>query len=226
MQPAGDSIPNEQAAEADIGGAAMESVYLVCFLAGGTVMVCQFLLALLGIGGHHDVGDSHGLGGHEAPHGGLGEDAHDGHHATHHETASSWFVSLLTIRTLVAALTFFGLAGLAGTREWGDGPSTRLVALAAGAGAMVLVAALMRALSRLRAEGTVRMERAVGKGGTVYLPIPGRKAGTGKVLLNLQNRTVECQAITAESELPTGAPVVVVAVISADTVEVAPLSGV
>ena len=70
------------------------------------------------------------------------------------------------------------------------------------------------------------MDRAVGKGGTVYLPIPGQKAGTGKVLLNLQNRTVECQAITADKELPTGASVVVVAVISADTVEVAPLSGV
>ena len=139
---------------------------------------------------------------------------------------SSWFVSLLTFRTLVAALTFFGLAGLAGTREWGDGPTTRLLALAAGAGAMVLVAALMRALSRMRAEGTVRMERAVGKAGTVYLPIPGRKSGTGKVMLNVQNRTVECQAVTAENELPTGAPVVVVAVISPDTVEVAPVSGV
>jgi hypothetical protein len=204
----------------------METVYLVCFLAGATIMVCQFLLSLLGIGSHHEVSDSHDMSGHEAPHGGPGEDTHDGHHASHHESVSSWFVSLLTVRTLVAALTFFGLAGLAGTKEWGDGPATRLVAVAAGAGAMVLVASLMRALSRLRAEGTVRMDRAVGKGGTVYLPIPARKAGTGRVLLNLQNRTVECQAITAESELPTGAPVVVVAVLSPDTVEVAPLSGV
>jgi hypothetical protein len=209
-----------------MGGEVVETVYLVCFLAGATLMICQFLLSLVGIGGHHDVGESHDMGGHEAVHGGTGEDAHDGHHGSHHETISSWFVSLLTIRTLVAALTFFGLAGLAGMRQWGDGPTTRLLAVAAGAGAMFLVAALMRALSRLRAEGTVRMDRAVGKGGTVYLPIPGRKAGTGKVMLNLQNRTVECQAITAENDLPTGAPVVVVAVISSDTVEVAPVSGV
>jgi hypothetical protein len=204
----------------------METVYLVCFLAGATVMVCQFLLSLVGIGGHHDVGDSHDMGGHEALHESTGEEPHDGHHGSHHEAVSSWFVSLLTIRTLVAALTFFGLAGLAGTRQWGDGATTRLLAVTAGGGAMVLVAALMRALSKLRAEGTVRMERAIGKAGTVYLPIPARKAGTGKVMLNLQNRTVECQAITAENELPTGAPVVVVAVISADTVEVAPVSGV
>ncbi len=198
----------------------METVYLVCFLAGATMMVCQFFLALVGLGGHHDLGDAHDIAGHEA-HADLGHDAHAGHY----ETVSSLFVSLLTFRTVVAALTFFGLAGLAGTKQWGDGPSTRMLAVTAGAGAMLLVAALMRALSKLRAEGTLRIDRAVGKGGTVYLPIPGQKAGTGKVLLNLQNRTVECQAITAQKDLPTGAPVVVVAVVGPDTVEVAPVSG-
>jgi hypothetical protein len=195
----------------------METVYLVCFLAGATLIVCQFLLSLVGLGGHHDAGDAHEVACHEA-HAGAEHDTQGGHH---HEVVSSWFVSVLTFRTLVAALTFFGLAGMAGTKEWGDGLTTRLLAVAAGAGALFLVAALMRALSRLRAEGTVRMDRAIGKAGTVYLPIPGQKAGTGKILLNLQNRTVECQAITADKDLPTGAPVVVVAVLSSDTVEVA-----
>jgi hypothetical protein len=53
------------------------------------------------------------------------------------------------------------------------------------------------------------------------LPIPGKKGGIGKVTLNLQNRTVEYQAVTADKELPTGSKVVVVAVVSSDTVEVA-----
>src|SRR5207248_865462 len=164
---------------------------------------------LVELGGHHELGgDSHDVAGHESD----SATEHDTH-ADHHETISSWFVNALTFRTVVAAFTFFGLAGLAGSRQWGDGASTRLLAVAAGGGAMFLVAALMRALSKLRAEGTVRMDRAVGKGGTVYLPIPGQRAGTGKVLLNLQNRTVECQAITAQKDLPTGAPVVVVAVV-------------
>lgn len=198
----------------------METVYLVCFAAGATLTVCQLFLSFLGLGGHHDLGDTHDLAGHEAAH----DPAHDTH-GEHHETLSSWFVSLLTFRTVVAALTFFGLAGLAASREWGDGPTTRLIAVIAGAGAMFLVATLMRTLSRLRAEGTLRIDRAVGQGGTVYLPIPGQRAGSGKVLLNLQNRTVECQAITAQSDLPTGARVVVVGVIGPNTVEVAPVSG-
>jgi hypothetical protein len=36
----------------------------------------------------------------------------------------------------------------------------------------------------------------------------------------LQNRTVEYQAMTAGSELPTGAQVKIVAVVNSDTVEV------
>ena len=126
--------------------------------------------------------------------------------------------------TLVAALAFFGLAGLAGTAKWGEEPITLLVALAAGAGALFLVATLMRSMSRLKADGTVRIDRAVGKTGTVYLSVPPARAGAGKVTLSLQNRTVEYQAVTAQDALLTGAPIVVVAVLGPDTVEVAPAS--
>ena len=86
----------------------------------------------------------------------------------------------------------------------------------------MLVAELMRALRGLRSDGTVRVERSVGQRGTVYLTIPGGKAGAGKVTLTLQNRTMEYQAITADQELPTGAKIVVVSVVGPNTVEVAP----
>src|SRR3954466_12239256 len=38
-----------------------ETVYLLCAIAGGTLMVCQFLMSLLGFGDHgHDLGgDGH-----------------------------------------------------------------------------------------------------------------------------------------------------------------------
>jgi hypothetical protein len=122
----------------------------------------------------------------------------------------------------VAALTFFGLGGLAAMQARLDDAFTVVVAVAAGGGAMFLVAALMRGLGKLRADGTVRIERAVGKTGTVYLKVPAHKGGAGKVHLQLQNRTVEYQAVTPSEELPTGAKVVVVNVIGSDTVEVIP----
>jgi hypothetical protein len=78
----------------------------------------------------------------------------------------------------------------------------------------------MRSLARLQSDGTVRIERAVGRAGTVYLRIPGGRSSAGKIHLMLQNRTVEYQAITTGTELPTGTPVKVVAVVGPDTVEV------
>ena len=79
---------------------------------------------------------------------------------------------------------------------------------------------LMKTLFRMRSEGTARIEYSVGKAGAVYLRIPGNRAGTGKITLNLQNRTMEYQAVTSGEALPTGANIVVVAVVGPDTVEV------
>jgi hypothetical protein len=194
-----------------------EKIYLTCAIGGGTLLVCQFLLGLLGLGDHHDaVGDHdvHDAGGH---------DAHGGH--DDHDTHNSWLVGVLTFRSLVAALTLFGLAGLAATVNFNQEPPLSLaIALAAAVGVLFGVAWLMRLLHRLKADGTVRIERAVGQNGTVYLTIPAQKAGMGKVMLSLQNRTVEYQAVTSHQQLPTGSKIVVTAVLGPDTVEVVPAS--
>jgi membrane protein implicated in regulation of membrane protease activity len=209
----------------------MSTAFLVCFLLGGTIMVCQFVLSLLGLGGHHDMGgdghdlagpELHDMGGHEGGgHEGAGHETTGHEHSTASASPSDWIVSVLTLRTIVAALTFFGLTGLS-MLQTPLGPTWSLaVALAGGTAALFLVAWVMRSLARLQAEGTVRIERSVGKTGTVYLTIPGNRAGAGKVQLNLQNRTVEYQAVTSQEALPNGAKIVVTSVVSRDTVEVA-----
>ncbi len=195
----------------------METIFTVCAVVGGTLLACQFVLSLLGFGDHHDVG---GHDFHVGDHAVGGHDGHDGHTGGHDHDESSWFAGVLTFRTITAALTVFGLAGLAGHHE-GLAPAQCLaLAVGAGAAAMLLVVTLMRTLYKLRADGTVRIDRAVGKTGTVYLPVPALRAGAGKVLLNLQNRTVEYQAVTSQDTLPAGAKIRVVAVVSSDTVEV------
>jgi hypothetical protein len=184
----------------------MDNIFLICAAVGGTLLLCQVLLSALGLGEHHEVG---------------GHDIHvEGDHEVGHEGAISWFISALTFRSIVAAVTFFGLGGLAASSGGWEPVTASVVALAVGSGALFLVAALMQGLKRLKSDGTVRMDRAVGESGTVYLPIPGSKAGIGKVQLKLQNRTVECQAITAQADLAAGAKIVVVSLVSPDTVEV------
>jgi membrane protein implicated in regulation of membrane protease activity len=196
-------------------------VYSVSAVVGGTILFCQFLMTLLGMG--HDMPDDvpddvpHDFHfGHDG-----GADHEAAHDAGHHATTS--FIRLLTFRTVVAALTFFGLAGLAGNSAELAGELTFVIALAAGGAAMYGVHWLMQSLKRLRADGTVRIERAVGRAGTVYLRIPANKSGAGKIQLNVQNRTMEYEAMTSHDPLPVGAKVVVVNVLGPDTVEVDPV---
>lgn len=197
-------------------------IYSVSAVVGGTVLICQFLMTLLGLG--HDLPDDlpddvpHDF--HFGHDGGDGT-GHDGTHGTAHHESS--FIRMLTFRTVIAAMTFFGLAGLAGGSAELPGELTLVVALAAGVAAMYGVHWLMRTLQRLKSDGTVRIERSVGRSGTVYLRIPAGKSGAGKIQLNVQNRTMEYEAMTSHDPLPAGTKVVVVNVLGPDTVEVEPV---
>jgi membrane protein implicated in regulation of membrane protease activity len=190
----------------------MGTLFLICAAVGGVILLCQFVLMLIGMGGDHDISVEHHIE--------IG-----GHHAgdTHVEHGSTWYFHVLSLRSLIAAVTFFGLAGLAVSSSpvfsWLSLP----IALVAGALAMVVVAWLMALLHSLQAEGNVRIERAVGAMGTVYLTIPEAGQGAGKVTVKLQNRTMEYRAVTAEkAPLNTGMPVIVVGISGPDTVEVGP----
>jgi hypothetical protein len=202
----------------------LNTLFDVCAVLGGTLLGCQLLLSLLGMGHHHELGgEGHDFGGHDAgDHGAGGHDTHHGGHDSEHQAHTSWFVGLLTFRTVVVALVFFGLAGRAANAAEAEPAVSLLAALGAGAAALFVVAWMMKSLYRLRSDGTVRIDRALGCSGTVYLSIPAHKAGPGKVLLNVQNRTVEYQAVTAHEALPAGAAVTVLAVLGPDTVEVSP----
>ncbi|MFN0241688.1 MAG: hypothetical protein ACKVWV_02250 [Planctomycetota bacterium] len=188
----------------------METVYLGCAAAGGTVLVLQTGMALFG-GGDHDAG--HADVSHDIGHADSGE--------THgHDPA----FSLLSVRTCAAFLTFFGLVGFGGTSAgWGTYP-TMAAALAAGTVMLLAVAWLFSLQRKLYSEGNVDPRNAVGHTARVYLKIPGANAGKGKITVALQGRTVEYNAATAGRELATGSEVRVVRLITPDTFEVEPLS--
>jgi len=198
----------------------MHWLYMLFAVVGGTVMVCQFVMTLIGIGGDADFVDDLS----DVPHDVSGDTGHvDGSHGEHtgEHHSSNWLFGVLTFRTVIAAITFFGLAGLGGSSGGLNPLASFLVALIAGSGALFGVHWIMQQLQRLQDDGTVRIGRAVGKKGVVYLSVPPHKTGAGKVHLNLQNRTVEYLAMTADDRIPTGAQVTVTDVLGPDTVEVA-----
>ncbi len=175
----------------------METAFLLCAVLGGTLVVCQMLASVFGMMGDTDSDTDHD----------------DAHH-------DNFFLGMLTVRTVSSALLFFGLGGLTSLYYGADEPAAFGVAIGAGLAALYLVATLMKSVAKLKADGTARVERAIGRPGTVYLRIPAGRSAAGKIQMMLQNRTVEYQAVTAGNELPTGTAIKVVAIVNSDTVEV------
>lgn len=204
----------------------MTTIYGVCAVIGATVLLCQFVMALIGLSGDHDFaqvdGDMdfhvHHAGAHGPAH--AQENSTDGAQNPGHPHSSTWFFGVISFRTVVAALAFFGLTGLAVQSGGASAPKTLFTAGFAGVAAMYAVHWLMLQMSRLNADGTISIHEAVGKTGTVYLKVQGEHQASGKVVLNLRHRTVEFDARTAGESLPTGTHVVVLGVLGPDTVEV------
>lgn len=201
----------------------LSSLFLVAAVVGGTILVCQFVLALFGLGhGGTDLGHHMDGGFHADTHVGDHSHAGDSHHdATQHSNSSGRLFAMVSFRTIVAALAFFGVTGLA-TLDSGLPATTSLVfALIAGAFAMYGMYRLLRLMAGLDSSGNEQIGNAIGLPATVYLSIPATGKGLGKVLLSMQNRIVEYQAVTEDSEpLKTGEKVEVVAIKGDDIVQV------
>src|SRR6185503_298498 len=146
--------------------ALLSGLFLTCAVVGGTILICQFVLTLVGLGGEHGVDFSHdvahdfaGDSGHDAPggdaHGAGGDD-----HAATQQHASSWLFAVISFRTLVAAVTFFGLVGSAAQSAGQPVGVQLLLAIAAGIGAMYGVHWLIRSIGRLGEDATLRVKNA------------------------------------------------------------------
>lgn len=195
----------------------MDTLFILCAIFGGTIFIAQTLLGLAGGEGEHDLLD-HDLAAGEMDAGADVEvdDLSGGRHG------STWFFDVLSFRTIVIGLTFFGLIGKSVSASGFEDPQPLIAAIFGGLGAMYGVYFLMQALSKLNADGTQRIELAVGVEGVVYLAIPAGNAGAGKIHITLQNRLVELEAVTAGERLPTGSQIVVVGVLGPGRVEVEP----
>lgn len=204
-------------------------IFLIAAVIGGTVMVCQFVLTLMGLSGDTDLADGDFSGdvshaGHFEGDGvGIDHDtsfAHAGDMDYQHPD-STWLFGVLSFRTIVAAAAFFGVAGETALSA-GYTPGIALaIAVLVGVAAMYGMFWLMRGISQLTSSGNERIGAALGKQATVYIPIPAGEKGLGKVQLTLQNRTVEFQAVSSEAApLRTGETVEIVGVKNSDTVNV------
>ena len=197
----------------------LEQVFACIAIAATVVLVIQSILLLLGIG----------FGGGEADAGSLDTDfdadidadfdvgsIDDVGHIDTHDADSG--LSLFTIRGLVAFFAVGGWTGLALVKYIGPAWAV-IVALVAGLAALIGIAYMFKAALKVQDKGNLDIRNAVGKTGKVYLPIPPREGGQGKVTILLQERLVELDAVTkAAEQLKTGELVRVCGVVDEQTV--------
>jgi hypothetical protein len=75
-----------------------------------------------------------------------------------------------------------------------------LLGIVFGVIAAYLVALAFRAIFRLESSGNIEYENSIGNIGTVYMRIPKKKGGKGKVSIIIQERLIEANAITNEDQ--------------------------
>jgi hypothetical protein len=191
----------------------LSTLFIYSAIIGGAVLVVQLALMLLGF-----MSDDLSLP--DIP---IDDDTPDiaGAIGESGDNPLGWFYEVLSIRTLSAAATFFGLTGLTAQAYGASAPAAATYASAAGFAGLYSVYWLFKQLGRLESSGNENISNALDRPARVYVAIPAQAHGAGKVQMEMQGRVVEYQAITDEPQrLASGEEVVVVEIISSDTVRV------
>ena len=185
----------------------LQQVFACIGIPATLVLIVQTVLVLFGIGGDEADADID-------PDGFDVGDAGDGG------------LVLFSVRGIVAMFCVAGWSGVVFV-DLGIAPILCVfLAILCGSAALFGIAYLMKAVLKLQSNGNIQIGSAVGKTGEVYIPIPAKGQGRGKINITVQDRFIEIDAITrAEETLKTGETVRVVSTDEAGLVVVEKVIG-
>lgn len=196
------------------------------------ILVLQMILTMAG--GHGDggvdVSDTSGLdlpGGHD-----IGDfscdvcgDVHTDFPAHHAGTTDGGnhmdfgTLKLLSLQTIVTFLTAFSWVAIACIGSGFTPLASILIGVAVGLVMMFVVAKIVQMSARLAEDGTMNMKYAIGETASVYLTIPPKGEGQGKVNVQIQGTLGEFDAVNSGSvAIPTGAQVLITDVVGSTLV--------
>ncbi len=156
---------------------------------------------------------------------GIGDDADADFDGAEDFIAGDDGFVLFSLRGIMAMAAIGGWSGLVMHEAGIALPVTIILAFAFGFMALVAIAFFMKLSVRLQSSGNLVLGYAVGKVGTVYIPIPAEMKGSGKVNLTVQERFVEVDAVTpASRKLTTGESVRIIATNEVGMVVVEPVN--
>ena len=181
-------------------------------LAASLIFIIQSIMTFIGA----DAGD-----------GGIDTDFDTGFDSETADATVDGGTNLYTFRNLVNFCLGFGWSAILLQERIQSVPWLIIVSVLVGVALVALVMYLFKWLSSMQQSGNINLfKAAVGCNGSVYLTIPGQRAGEGKVQLSINNSVREYSAVTDGDTLRTGAQIRVVEVLSPDTVLVEPLESI
>lgn len=103
---------------------------------------------------------------------------------------------VLSLQTLSAFAMGSGWMGLASLRVMDTSFTTStLIAFASGVVVAWVLVALLRALWKLQSSGNIPLDATLGQTGTVYIEVPPKGEGSGRVTIVVNNRRREYSAV-------------------------------
>jgi len=114
-------------------------------------------------------------------------------------------LQFFTLKNFIGFFTIFGWAGIA-TIESGASPGVAIaVATVAGVLMMSVMAGMFYLLMKAQHDGTMKIQKAIGHSGEVYLTIQSKRGGLGKVQIMVSGALRTLDALTDdESDIQTG----------------------
>lgn len=132
--------------------------------------------------------------------------------------------SLFSVKPIIGFLFAFGWAGGASLSSGLSVLVASVIALAAGGAVMLGIVWILRATQRLKVDGTLKKEDAIGKVATVYVTIPPDSQSGGQIIVPLDGRTITLGALQkGAAPIPSDAKVKVAALIDSHTALVEPI---
>lgn len=202
----------------------LEQVFYYCAIPATIVLVLQTILSVFGIGhgdGDFDGGGNTDFSAHLDTNMDLdndfsGDTLAESSNIDAIESASS--LRFFSIRGIVAFFSLFGWVGVVLAESGLNTFVVFFIATICGLIGMFVIAVMFYLISKMQRNGNIDIKNAIGHTGQVYLTIPAKQSGTGKIQIIIQERLTEVNAMTnSYKPLSTGTMVRVVDIIDIST---------
>jgi hypothetical protein len=176
--------------------ASMEKAYLFIAIAGTVFFLLQSLFTFLDLGDHFESDTE------------LDSDVDVSF------LGISLPFNLFSIRGIIGFIMIFGWAGLTLSRSGVNPFMTFVLSALSGFIMMIIIGLIYFSAMKLSSNGTTDLTRAIGKECEVYLTIPAKNMGMGKVHLIMNGSLKEYDAITHEDEIHSGETALVIEILN------------